>query len=46
MDKVQDLNDELLFIHINISATRCIQRIASIMDKFNMSEEDVTIKLK
>ena len=45
-DKVENLNDELLFIHINISATRCIHRIASIMDKFNMSYEDVTLKLK
>jgi uncharacterized protein with ParB-like and HNH nuclease domain len=45
-DKVQDLKDELLFIHINISATRCIQRIASIMNKFNISEKDVSIKLK
>ena len=45
-DKVEDLNDELLFIHINISSTRCIHRIASIMNKFNMSDEDVSIKLK
>jgi hypothetical protein len=45
-DKVKELNDDLLFIHINISATRCIQRIASIMDKFNMQQEDINIKLR
>lgn len=45
-DKVKDLDDDLLFIHINISATRCVQRIASIMDKFNMQQEDINIKLR
>ncbi|AWH74836.1 DUF262 domain-containing protein [Dokdonia sp. Dokd-P16] len=45
-DKVKDLNDDLLFVHINISATRCIQRIASIMDKFNISSKEVSIKLR
>lgn len=45
-DRVNDLNDNLLFIHINISATRCVQRIASIMNKFNLESKDVTIKLR
>ena len=45
-DKVKDLDDDLLFIHINISATRCVQRIASIMDKFNIPQEDINIKLR
>lgn len=45
-DKAKDLNDDLLFVHINISATRCIQRIASIMDKFNISSKEVSIKLR
>ena len=45
-DKVKDLDDDLLFIHINISASRCIQRIASIMDKFNMDKNSFLIKLK
>jgi hypothetical protein len=45
-DKVKDLNDDLLFIHINMSASNCMTRIGNVMDKFNMSENSVTIKLK
>jgi len=45
-DKVKDLNDDVLFVHINISATRCIQRIANIMNKFNISSKDVSINLR
>lgn len=45
-DKVKNLSDDLLFIHINISATRCVLRIASIMNKFNIPSEFVTIKLR
>ena len=45
-DKVKDLDDDLLFVHINISASRCIQRIARIMEEFNMQESSVIIKLK
>jgi uncharacterized protein with ParB-like and HNH nuclease domain len=44
-DKVKDINDDLLFIHINISATTCISRISNIMDKFNMPANSLTIKL-
>lgn len=45
-DKVKDLNDDLLFVHINISASYCIMRIANVMDKFNMDEESVRILLR
>jgi len=45
-DKVKKLSDNELFIHINISASTCITRIANVMNKFNISENDVEIKLK
>jgi uncharacterized protein with ParB-like and HNH nuclease domain len=45
-DKVKDLDSDLLFIHINISASYCIIRIYNIMEKFNMPESSVEIKLK
>ncbi|TAM95351.1 MAG: DUF262 domain-containing protein [Chitinophagaceae bacterium] len=45
-DKVKELQDDLLFIHINISASYCINRIANVMDKFNMPENSVKIKLR
>jgi len=45
-DKAKNLDDELLFIHINISASNCISRIASIMEKLFMPENSVQIKLK
>jgi uncharacterized protein with ParB-like and HNH nuclease domain len=44
--KVKELNEDLLFIHINISASNCITRIGNVMDKFNMQENSVEIKLK
>lgn len=45
-DKVKELNDDLLFIHINISASNCMTRIANVMEKLFMSENSVEIKLK
>lgn len=45
-DKVKELDGDLLFIHINISASNCMTRIGSVMDKFNMSINSVEIKLK
>ena len=45
-NKVKDLSDDLLFVHINISASRCIIRIARIMEKFNIPKEDVIIQLR
>lgn len=45
-EKVKELHDDLFFIHINISASSCITRIGNVMDKFNMPENSVEIKLK
>lgn len=45
-DKVKELDDETLFIHINISASNCMTRIGNVMDKFNMPINSVEIKLK
>lgn len=44
-DKVKDLDDDLIFIHINISASNCMTRIANVMNKFNMNEESVKVLL-
>ena len=44
--KTKDLNDESLFIHIIISASTCITRMANIMEKFKMPTDSVMIKLK
>lgn len=45
-DRVKDLDNNLLFIHINISASTCMTRISNIMNKFNMDEESVKILLR
>jgi hypothetical protein len=45
-DKVKNLSDDELFIHINISASTCINRISNIMNKLNMDENYVKITLK
>jgi len=45
-EKVSNLNDDEIFIHINISAYTCMMRIANIMNKFNVSNNDVEINLK
>lgn len=45
-DKVKDLNDDLVFIHINISASNCMTRISNVMNKFNMNEESVKVLLR
>lgn len=44
--KVKELDNDLLFIHINISASRCMTRIGNVMEKFNIDENSVVIKLK
>lgn len=44
-DKVKELNDDLLFIHINISASICISRIASVMEKLFLPDDSIKIKL-
>lgn len=45
-DKVKELKDDTLFIHINISASTCISRISNIMEKLFMDADSVQIKLK
>ncbi|MBI9069159.1 MAG: DUF262 domain-containing protein [Salinivirgaceae bacterium] len=45
-DKEKELNDDLLFVHINISASACMTRIGNVMQKFNMAEDSVEIRLK
>ena len=45
-DKEKELNDDLLFVHINISASACMTRIGNVMQKFNMEENSVEIRLK
>jgi len=45
-DKEKELNDDLLFVHINISASACMTRIGNVMQKFNMAENSVEIRLK
>lgn len=45
-DKVKDLEDELIFIHTNISASNCMNRVSNIMNKFNMNEESVKVLLR
>jgi uncharacterized protein with ParB-like and HNH nuclease domain len=45
-DKVKELNDDLLFIHINISSSNCMTRIASVMEKLFLPENSIQIKLK
>jgi hypothetical protein len=44
--KVEHLTDDTDFIHINISATTSVLRIATIMHKFNIPENAVKITLK
>ncbi|MGP1577094.1 MAG: hypothetical protein ACTTH7_06335 [Treponema sp.] len=45
-DKIASPKDNMLFIHTNISAATCMNRIASIMNKFDMPREFVIITLK
>jgi uncharacterized protein with ParB-like and HNH nuclease domain len=45
-NNVTNLTDDTIFLHINISASTCINRISNIMNKFNMSEKSVLIVLK
>lgn len=45
-EKLKILDDDILFIHINISASNCMTRISNVMDKFNMPSNSVEIKLK
>ncbi|URA10321.1 DUF262 domain-containing protein [Thermospira aquatica] len=44
--KVKDPNDDLLFVHINISASTCISRIATITEEIFLPSDSIKIKLK
>ena len=43
---VDSLDDSDILIHVNITASTCIGRIAAVIDKFNMPDEFVKIRLK
>lgn len=45
-DKVPDLTEDSLFIHVLISSSRCMLKISRVMEKFNMAPDDVTIRLR
>ncbi len=45
-EKLKVLDDDIIFIHINISASNFMTRISNVMDKFNMPSNSVEIKLK
>lgn len=45
-DKIEELSDDTLFTYINISASYCISRIASVMEKLFLPDHSVQIKLK
>ena len=45
-DREKDLDDDTLFIHINISASNCMSRIASVMEKLFLPDDSIHIKLK
>ncbi len=45
-NNVKTITDDMFFIHINISASACMGRIANIMNKYNMPENTVIVKLK
>ncbi|MCO5250914.1 MAG: DUF262 domain-containing HNH endonuclease family protein [Candidatus Kapabacteria bacterium] len=45
-NEFDNLADEVFFIHINISASTCMNRIANIMNKYNMPEDAVEIVLR
>jgi len=45
-DQVKNLPNDELFVHINISASTCINRLINIMNKLYMDEDSVKIVLK
>jgi len=44
--KVKNITQDEIFIHIKISASTCMNRIANIMNKFNMPENFVRLVLR
>ena len=45
-DKISNHNDEELFVHTNISASNCVNRIANVMNRLNIPDNNVEILLK
>ncbi|MCM1322513.1 MAG: DUF262 domain-containing HNH endonuclease family protein [Bacteroides sp.] len=45
-DKVKNLTDGIFFVHTNIAAKVCINRISNIMNKFNIERDTVLITLQ
>lgn len=45
-NRVEPLLDETLFVHVNISSTTCVRRLATMMEKLYLGEDDVVVKLK
>ena len=44
--KITNISNDLIFIHVNFSASTCMKRIANIMNKFNLPETSVQVILK
>lgn len=42
----KELQDDLIFVHTNISASTCVSRIARIMEELYMPEDSVKIKIR
>ena len=45
INKSNNIDDNEIFIHINISANTCIKRIANIMNEFDINEDFVKISI-
>ena len=43
--KMKNVKSNELFIHINMSASSCIERISNIMNKFDINEDFVKISI-
>ena len=44
--RIDNILNDLLYVHVDLSASNCMTRIANIMNKFNMEEDFVLIELK
>jgi len=45
-DQVKELNNDTLFIHVNISASQCMIKMAKVMEKLFLPDDSIQIKLK
>ena len=45
-DSVDKISYDLIFVHLNMSASTCVKSIAYIMNMYNMPEQAVEIILK